>query len=1083
MATIKFSEFDAGNISLAGTQLVGLSGGNSAVNARFTAADLVNGLATVTYVDSQDAGLQSQITQNTNDIAAIDTASIIANVTTLQGQVTVLQGNIVVLDSAVAALENNVSVNQDDIVVLQGNVIQIENELANIADTDNQTLSYDGATANLSISNGNNVVLQEVLDNAGNITVIQGQIADLQANGNIQLLSLDNSSNVLSISGGNTVDFTTVLGNVAGGDSNIAVDNVTFTVSSSADLEQVFLDIAQYRLSSGNDVDYPNGRKGAPIIYVDVDPGTHVTANTMTISNMIPHVRFRATGGVDARATTSIQIGQLNIVRSHVRFDGITLIPDYWQVLQYSTVYLAKNQALDLNLEGGLFAQNHVDMIFDPDCRLIGSTAGWNFYEQSYAGFSCDFNGVEVTCDASQGSMFEVSTTNSRPANCAITSTWDAYQDGFIEIRPQATTVTETIGNLGADRKGRINVIGNQANLELGYVSVSGQSEINIEKTPTSYININTTVSVINASDLHVQGNLNVDPANITVSTGSRYVNADETLISGNVTANAFIGDGSGLSNVGGVAQTLSWDTANANLSISGGNTVTLDGLGGGNSNIAVATASDGQDYLTTFDTSFFITADPTATDTGYIAMGEASPQTWNSGAFVLHGSGLGQSLLSGKTITNKIGHNGPHLGIAAWNDLYLGTRYAALYTDNSYDVTLSATSLGHVALAIDDVDKLVVDGATDKVIIETELDVNGTGTHTFKGTLEFTQLTNFGGTVGITALLDEDDMVSDSATALATQQSIKAYVDAKPLSGVAIGPGLVTEPTAGDQGIGMGDGADAALQSIAIGLDADASVAFATAIGKNSTATGNFGIAIGEGATAGLQSVALGFNADASQNYVTAIGWEAVATGPASSALGHECEATAAGAIAIGSDSTATQVATLAIGYKSDVQAPYSTSIGWQNDLSSAAAYTVSIGSYASNNTYTQSDAIKVSAGATHQTQLEVRPDYLDISSDNFGIACNASVGFTFTDAINGNVTLTSLIGGGGNPFDQDLNTTDTPEFQGVTATTGTVRLANLTTTERNALTAANGDMVYNITDSKLQGYQAGAWINLDGS
>jgi hypothetical protein len=69
-------------------------------------------------------------------------------------------------------------------------------------------------------------------------------------------------------------------------------------------------------------------------------------------------------------------------------------------------------------------------------------------------------------------------------------------------------------------------------------------------------------------------------------------------------------------------------------------------------------------------------------------------------------------------------------------------------------------------------------------------------------------------------------------------------------------------------------------------------------------------------------------------------------------------------------------------------------------------------------------------------------------------------------------------------NPFDQGVSTTDTPEFQGVTATTGTVRLASLTTTERDTtLTAVDGDMIYNTTDSKLQGYQAGGWINLDGS
>ena len=46
-----------------------------------------------------------------------------------------------------------------------------------------------------------------------------------------------------------------------------------------------------------------------------------------------------------------------------------------------------------------------------------------------------------------------------------------------------------------------------------------------------------------------------------------------------------------------------------------------------------------------------------------------------------------------------------------------------------------------------------------------------------------------------------------------------------------------------------------------------------------------------------------------------------------------------------------------------------------------------------------------------------------------------------------------------------------------------GTFRLPNLDTTARNSLTPANGDMIYNTTDSKLQGYQAGAWINIDGT
>lgn len=42
------------------------------------------------------------------------------------------------------------------------------------------------------------------------------------------------------------------------------------------------------------------------------------------------------------------------------------------------------------------------------------------------------------------------------------------------------------------------------------------------------------------------------------------------------------------------------------------------------------------------------------------------------------------------------------------------------------------------------------------------------------------------------------------------------------------------------------------------------------------------------------------------------------------------------------------------------------------------------------------------------------------------------------------------------------------------------TIRVPSYTTTQRNALTSiANGDMIYNTTDGKFQGYQAGAWVN----
>ena len=48
------------------------------------------------------------------------------------------------------------------------------------------------------------------------------------------------------------------------------------------------------------------------------------------------------------------------------------------------------------------------------------------------------------------------------------------------------------------------------------------------------------------------------------------------------------------------------------------------------------------------------------------------------------------------------------------------------------------------------------------------------------------------------------------------------------------------------------------------------------------------------------------------------------------------------------------------------------------------------------------------------------------------------------------------------------------------VTTTAGALTVHRLTTTQRNALTAAVGMVVYNTTDSKFQGYAGSSWVNL---
>jgi hypothetical protein len=56
----------------------------------------------------------------------------------------------------------------------------------------------------------------------------------------------------------------------------------------------------------------------------------------------------------------------------------------------------------------------------------------------------------------------------------------------------------------------------------------------------------------------------------------------------------------------------------------------------------------------------------------------------------------------------------------------------------------------------------------------------------------------------------------------------------------------------------------------------------------------------------------------------------------------------------------------------------------------------------------------------------------------------------------------------------------TEQLEMTGNAKIDGFVQFGSLTTTQRNALTAANGMVIYNSSDNKFQGYENGSWVNL---
>ena len=76
----------------------------------------------------------------------------------------------------------------------------------------------------------------------------------------------------------------------------------------------------------------------------------------------------------------------------------------------------------------------------------------------------------------------------------------------------------------------------------------------------------------------------------------------------------------------------------------------------------------------------------------------------------------------------------------------------------------------------------------------------------------------------------------------------------------------------------------------------------------------------------------------------------------------------------------------------------------------------------------------------------------------------------------VSGTVTAASFNGS----LTQDDSTTIIDGISGTITAPSTVQFGSFTTTQRNALTAVNGMIIYNTTDNKFQGYENGGWANL---
>ena len=310
------------------------------------------------------------------------------------------------------------------------------------------------------------------------------------------------------------------------------------------------------------------------------------------------------------------------------------------------------------------------------------------------------------------------------------------------------------------------------------------------------------------------------------IDLGTSSVEFKDAYFDGTVTADAFAGPLTGdvTGNVSGTAATVTGAAQSNITSLGTLTTLTVDDIGvngkvitmtGSTDDTATITvATNGALTIETVDTAaaaanIQITADGTfEVDGSTITLDSAGDIELNAG-----GNDVAFKAGSATTVTVTNSSNDAVLTVGTQDKDFVvkgddgGSAITALTLDMSeagaasFNSTVTATGFIIGSADIAEAELEMIDGitagtaaASKAVVLDSNKDIGTIRNITSNGTIQFGSISD--GTITATAFVDEDDMSSDSATLIPTQQSVKAYVD----NNSSMGSGFVIEDDDGTE-------------------------------------------------------------------------------------------------------------------------------------------------------------------------------------------------------------------------------------------------------------------------------------------